>query len=258
MKQYSAHSLIRLGDWLQRLRNIDHRTTFGALRTGVANVGKDLKAFSMTVSRQYSLEVVGHLKKFASRSINEAIGKEVASDFIRLITDWQKIIATEARTRNYFFVTQRRYKIEHLIENPDQLLARYVFFSLPETSRFDFAESARCLAHGCGTAAVFHLLRATEVVLKDAYCHTIKSHRLNNPDWASMLAHFRKRKNGTLPAPLIDILGSIHKRYRNPASRPDVTYLPEQAEDLFGLCIEVINQLHKHRDNDEEFASLLQ
>ena len=88
----------------------------------------------------------------------------------------------------------------------------------------------RCLAFELPTAAAFHILRATEGLLKECYLFRIKRKRLKNPMWSGMLQQLQQLKMNRWPEPLLEALNNIRKSYRNPTSHPEATFTMDEAQ----------------------------
>ena len=117
-----------------------------------------------------------------------------------------------------------------------------VFDKLPELTRYDFAEAGKCVAFERPTAAAFHLLRGTEGALRDFYLATVKRKRLNVLLWKPMLDQMAARSKPP-PRPLLDHLDHIRANFRNPTQHPEARYDIDEAEDLFGLCVDAATRL---------------
>ena len=127
---------------------------------------------------------------------------------------------------------------------PHLLFGGNVYDDLPTVAQIDLSESCRCLAFESPTAAAFHMLRATEAALKELYLCYVKTRRLPKPMWAAMVTALEQRSRGRPPKHLLEALDHIRNAYRNPTSHPDMVYMLQKAEDLLGLCLDVINQMY--------------
>jgi len=142
-----------------------------------------------------------------------------------------------------FIVTDKRIDVEKLLDEVAGLFAPGTFAKLPEIAQYDFAESGKCIAFERPTAAAFHCLRATEAVLRYYYCSLVKQRR---PElmWGPMVDSLRRsRKNP--PAVLLSNLDNIRHSFRNPTAHPEARYDISEVQDLFNLCVEVVNRMVK-------------
>ena len=71
------------------------------------------------------------------------------------------------------------------------LFAPNVLNSLPPIAQFDFGEAGKCIAFERPTAAAFHILRATEGVLRFYYIRMIRHGRISTLMWGPVVADLR-------------------------------------------------------------------
>jgi hypothetical protein len=168
----------------------------------------------------------------------------------------RKTIRSELGSLDIYVVTPKRIDSNRLLKSVQSLFSGNVFFKLPDIARFDFREAGKCLAFERATAAAFHLLRGTESVLRTFYCHHVKRGRLPTPLlWRPMLKHLRDRRrfrNSEHYSALFNHLDNICISFRNPTQHPDKVYDIEEAQDLWGLCVEVVNKMAKDLPETEE------
>jgi hypothetical protein len=85
-------------------------------------------------------------------------------------------------------------------------------------------------------------MRATEAVLRHFYLCVVERDRVDPLMWWSMVDSMKKKKKPP-PGSLLNHLDNIRVSYRNPTQHPDKIYDINEVQDLFGLCIEVINRM---------------
>lgn len=78
-------------------------------------------------------------------------------------------LESESERIQVFTVSQTRLDATKLLNNPSALLATGVFNSLHEVAQYDFAQAGKCIAFDLPTSAAFHLMRGTEMVLRQFY-----------------------------------------------------------------------------------------
>jgi hypothetical protein len=157
---------------------------------------------------------------------------------------WTTVLA-EASGVFAYVVTEKRVSTTTLLDDPESLFAPRAYDRLPAIAQRDFSEGARCIAFELPTAAAFYLMRGTEAVLRDFYCATIKQKRVDPLLWGPMVQHLRQRKSNPPPKSLLDDLDSIRIDFRNPTQHPEAEYDIYEAEDLLGLCVDVVNRTLK-------------
>jgi hypothetical protein len=129
------------------------------------------------------------------------------------------------------------------MEKVDDLFAKDIFSKLSEIAKFDFYEAGKCIAFERSTAAAFHVLRGTESTVRDYYEKMVKRNRMKNPTWGGITSELRKKRNSS--ELILDNLDYIRVNYRNPTQHPELKYSLDEAQDLFGLCIDAVNKLVK-------------
>jgi hypothetical protein len=99
------------------------------------------------------------------------------------------------------------------------------------------------LSFGEGTAAAFHILRATEDTLKQYYLFFKKTKRVKKPMWGPMTNELHSNRAPRPPDDILSALDHVRTFYRNPAQHPEADYDIESAQDLFGVCIDLISKM---------------
>ena len=140
--------------------------------------------------------------------------------------------------------TSKRFALVNLIESLETLFAQGTFKSLSELCKYDFAEACKCIAFERPTAAVFHLMRGTEGVLREYYKSIIKRGRKKDATWHQMLADLRKRRDSP-PAGILDHLDNIRANFRNPTQHPEARYEIDEAQDLLAVSTDVVNRIYR-------------
>jgi hypothetical protein len=159
-----------------------------------------------------------------------------AMDNLRAVLD------AEAMGKFVYVTVERRFDAAKLLDNPGELFAPQTFARLSDLARFDMREACRCLVFGVPTAAAFHLLRGIEDVVRHYYRVRVRRNRLAVPMWGPMVDHMRRLRRPP-PAVLLNHLDNIRVAYRNPTQHPEKVYDIDEAQDLLGLCIEVLNRM---------------
>jgi hypothetical protein len=168
------------------------------------------------------------------------------SDAMRVV--W-KVVVAEATGVYAFIVSEKRLDTAKLLDTPGELFAPGVFASLSEIAQDDFRHAGRCVAFEEATAAAFHLMRATEAVLRDLYARWVRRDRIPEPRmWGPMISHLRARRSAP-PKVLLDHLDGIRVNFRNPTQHPDATYDIHEAQDLFSVCVDAVNRAARSSPN---------
>jgi hypothetical protein len=144
-----------------------------------------------------------------------------------------------------FAYTEKRISIDKLLSKVGDLFAESVYTDMPEMAQYDFTEAGKCIACELPTAAAFHVLRGTECILRKCYASHITTSPNQFLDWAKIVKELSDLNDDPLPKELLDHLDNIRKSFRNPTAHPEKRYDLDEAQDLFNLCVDVVNRIYK-------------
>ncbi len=246
MEKHSGYSLITIGLWVRCLQGAQ-TLTLKDVRSGVNTVLYEFDKFQLNVSKSASVALKKFIDNSSSIDDDEILGNDRAKELSGLMLTLESVISAEAKIKYYYVTTNKRYNTDYLMDQPEKLFRDGVFERLPNLSQYDLVEGFKCITCEIPTAAVFHILRATEGVLKDCYFSNVKRNRVKRPMWGNMLKQLKERKKNRLPDALLACLDNIRESYRNPTNHPEAVYDIDEAEDLLGLCIDVTNKMDNYR-----------
>ncbi|MDT4952303.1 MAG: hypothetical protein QOJ02_441 [Acidobacteriota bacterium] len=243
MIQVTTYSLILIGLYLRYLRAAPTKSR--------KEIGDEIEQFQSLIANpalnfSVSLQALQSLLDFKAKimeSEETSLSTTESSELTELMGDFEKVLFAEAQTKYLYLLSERRYNTKFLLEHPSRLFAEGVGKDLPRISKIDFIEGFKCLVFGQATAAAFHILRATEGVLKEYYLKNIKRNREKKPMWGNMVIGLRAKTRNKPPVILLDSLDMIRRSYRNPTNHPEAVYTLEEAQDLLGVCIDVVNKM---------------
>ena len=204
----------------------------------------DLKKADFTVSSAGLIELkelLGKLKQ--ENATRRVITPQEVEKLSGIMHPIEQMVFAEAQTKKIYSLTETRFSLDSLINKPWQMFAKGAFICLPEPAVYDVSEAFMCIVLSRATATAFHILRATEATLRAYYCQVVKRGRVKQPMWGNMIIHLNKRRKPD--ESLLNRLDYIRNTYRNPTSHPEARYTIEQAQDLLGLCIDVMNAMSK-------------
>ncbi len=171
--------------------------------------------------------------------------QDEAKQISKLVTDLRNTFEAETQGIFAYVTTDKRYDVKKLSENISSLLAPSTFNSLPEISQYDFAEAGKCIVYERPTAASFHILRATEAVLKLYYKNFFRVSIINKT-WGQLTNDLTNKNHGKIPNKIIvNHLDNIRSSFRNPTQHPEKIYDINECQDLLGVCIDVVNRMIK-------------
>jgi hypothetical protein len=202
-----------------------------------------LEEYDLVVTQRAAYDLEEFREKLASTPADHALSSGEAERLKEIMETLRPTLIAEAEGKVAFIASDKRIDVNKLLGNVAGLLAPDVHDAMSEVARYDFDEAGKCIAFERPTAAAFHLIRGTESVLRDYYCSTVKRSRVKNLMWGPMVEHLKKRKTGAPPAGLLNNLDNIRVHFRNPTAHPEKVYDIDEAQDLFGLCAEVVNRM---------------
>lgn len=159
-----------------------------------------------------------------------------------LMEEIRHTLGAELKGFEAYVVTPKRVDVVRLLKDVPFLLAPGAFSKIPDVARYDLTEGGKCIAFERPTAAAFHLLRATESVLRLYYCGHVRRNRVDLM-WGPMVQHLRKRLKDKIPETLLNNLDDIRIHFRNPTQHPDKIYDIHEVQDLWGRCVDAINRM---------------
>lgn len=243
MKAVHIYGYIYLGTtiwYLQALRDDEPVNETGFLKYNVRRLNTSLDSYGLKVSKRASEELTKYCEGLSDEE-GATVSAEEAANVRKLSQILRATIDAESRGIFSYEISEKRYDSSSMISDVWKLFGDQVRLSLADVAVHDIEEAAKCIVFERPTAAAFHLMRAAESTLKELYCHLIKRERVAFM-WGPMIAHLRKRKVKVDPA-LVDHLDNIRRNFRNPTQHPEKIYNMTEAQDLLGVCIDVINRM---------------
>ncbi|MDC9521147.1 hypothetical protein [Pseudoalteromonas sp. R86517] len=246
MQDRSSYDYILIGIIIRAMQARDH--TFEFVSRGIKDLERILTEVNLEVSIAMTqsasfLDLIEHIYERENETPNEKIDTDTIEKIINEFSGLEKVVFAESSTKKTYTIPSRRYNTEFLLNKPDKLFKNGHFEKLSELAKQDISSSSRCILFGEATASAFHILRATEDVLKNYYFYHRRQKRLPKPMWANMLEQLKAKKNNKPPKNLLDSLDMIRANYRNPTQHPEATYNIDTAQDLFGVCLDVIGKM---------------
>lgn len=214
----------------------------------VENLGSflaHLEELGLTVTKRAAHKLV-KLKSELEESTVGTLSDAKAEEIRKLMRELRPTLEAESSGMIAYIISERRFRIDHLMSSPESLFAKSVFGKLPAIARSDFSESSKCLAFERPTAAAFHMLRATEAVLHHYYCEKVRRKR-STLMWGPMIISMRTMPK-RFPKVIMNQLDHIRDGFRNPTAHPEMTYDIEGAEDLLSICIDASNRMIQDLD----------
>ncbi len=246
MKEIGILKYVHFGRKMNYLRFVKEGRLYHKLNSVKMNLGRFLKNIEelnllVTLKTNY----YSKLKDFKSNLDNTPKDYRLTLKDTKILENlvnsiWE-VIRAELGGKNVYTITEKRLRVEFLINNIKQLFAPDVFDNLPDLSRFDFKEAGKCISFARSTAGAYHILRGMEGVLRWFY------DQLNNSAgcrdlWGTITSNLKNMVNPP-PNEIIDQSDAIRKNYRNPTAHPELIYDINEVQDLLTECIAVANRI---------------
>jgi hypothetical protein len=249
----SVYQYTQIGDsvlWLQQRNEGDPILGEGHTQGVLASLKKALAELGLPVShRMFRVNLVGEiadeLKAITTSEGDDppTLTGDQAERLSRAMSALHTTLIAEAMGVFAFIVTEKRVPSEVLLDDIGKLFDDGIFENLPDLAKRDMQNAGKAIAFELPTAAVFHLMRALEAVLRDLYCHFIRQNRLREPrNWKQMLDQMRKKKTNPPPGPLLDHFDHIREHFRNPTQHPDAEYDMNAAQNLLNIAVDAIDR----------------
>jgi len=203
-----------------------------------------IKSFDLTVTK-YAIgkdltDIYDKLKKLTG---TDEMPDDMVKELSNFMQSVDKTLDAEMQLRDAYILTGKRLGLEKLTDKVEDLFGENVFSGLPDICQKDFDEAGKCIAFERHTAAAFHLLRATEGMLRVYYEHKVKRNRVKQLLWYNITQHLKGKRG--VPDSLIAVLDSLREEFRNPTAHPEKIYNSDEVQTLFTHCIDVVSRLVK-------------
>ena len=205
---------------------------------------KYLDELNLTITKRTLYPLDKLKKKLDLLPQDSTLTDELSKSLRTIVSEIRNTLAAEIIGFEAYVVTPKRFDTSTLLNNISRLFSPGVYERLPQIAQYDIREAGICIAFERSTAAAFHLMRGTESILRTFYKSLVKRKRVNLL-WGPIVSDLRKRRVAKKYTVLLDNLDNIRKSFRNPTQHPELTYTIHEVQDLFGLCIDVINRMSK-------------
>lgn len=246
MEDRNSYDYIQLGIIIRLLQNGLHSYGFALTEIEkfeelISDINFEV-TIAMTNSSDY-IDLKSFIKGKSIESPSSKMSKDEANKLENNFRDIEQVIFAESSTKNIYTIPSRRYNSLYLLKSPQKLFKEGHFEKFSDLAQSDISSSAKCILFGESTASAFHILRGTEDTLKHYYFSHRKQKRLPKPMWGNMVEQLKSKKNNKPPRPLLDALDMIRSNYRNPTQHPEAIYTIDTAQDLFGVCLDVLGKM---------------
>lgn len=243
MKIDTSYRFIAIGLAVRLLKHITGKEPASFVTRHIDGLVVQLEAVNFQVSLAGLSELKQINEELKEVKKHKKLSEQMVSQISREMTLAEKVIHAEAKTKNVYTLPERRFNSDFLLNHPQNILREGVFEKLSDTAKVDIKSACRCVLFGEATAAAFHILRASEEILKQYYFHHKKHNRLEKPMWGPMTTELRNKRRNKPSDVILDSLDLVRISYRNPTQHPNAVYDIDEVQDLFGVCVDLINKM---------------
>jgi hypothetical protein len=188
------------------------------------------------------LQYILDLQDVAIAEPDRLLSQEESQRAYTLWTRFEVIIQNEFANLHTYLVPQKLgYDTTTLISSGATLLDEETRSIIPPEAIEDMNQAGRCLAFDIATAAGFHIVRATESVIRLYFKKaTGKELAKNKRNWG---AYIKGLEEADADKRITTFLNHIRESYRNPITHPEDTLTPTEAQSLLGVCVSAISQM---------------
>jgi hypothetical protein len=141
----------------------------------------------------------------------------------------------------YHVQPKRAYDVDILISDATKLFPPEMSKKFSHNIDFNIRQAGKCFAFELPTAAVFHLLRAAEEIIRDYYSIIVGSvPKIKLRNWGVYIKALRE--NGA-DEKIVRVLEQIKDIHRNPIMHPDNKLEMEESLSLLGIIESAMNAM---------------
>ena len=255
MQRVNEFQIYELATEIHLLTTLTHEAKYSDVwfslyraRTALENL---FKQRSLEVCYGVANELYRAIDEVVPREFDQAVAKVPSEGDAEQPIGWtmhnisssaqkfETVVSAELSNSDTYWISPKgTHKTSMLLQYAHLEIPPTVLAEVPEV-KFDFDEAGRCMLFDTATAAGFHLLRATETVIRKYYkTATGKDPAIKFRNWGSYVKILRGQ-----PSPnqkVISCIDHIREHYRNPVLHPQDNLGTEEAQVLFGLCVSAI------------------
>ena len=251
MERSNVGAYVWFGTCIRYLQDVDTGWYVGTDGGALVNID----GFFDWVDR-LGLKVTGDTRAFMQlNALRDELRQDLLGDPDRMLTptqsgqikqamhDVRKTLEAELHGMVAYVPTDKRLDVGKLQDDVRALVTADTYDKISGIAQLDLDEAGKCIAFDRPTASAFHLMRATEQVLREFYLSIVKRNRIAPPlMWGPMVTALEGRSKPP-PSPILENLTNIRRSFRNPTQHPDKVYDLDEAQDLFALSVDAIRRM---------------
>ncbi len=173
---------------------------------------------------------------------NYKLNAKDRQDLFRVMDRLVFVINAESKIHYTFSIAEKRIDINKLLFNVGSLFAEDVYDFLPFAIQQDFKEGGECIAFELPTSAAFNILRGIEGLLRILLKTLDPQADVSRLTLGPVITSLRALNDSNFSI-LLDSCDRIRDNHRNPTFHPEKVYSIDEAQDLFNLCVGVVNDI---------------
>lgn len=246
MKKKEIWDYISIGTDLRYLQDltVDHPVIFEhGPRDNLRRLLAAFKSLGLNVTLRASIGLVSFLDKLDEIKEDRNFSKEEIKELTEELKYVRRTMSAECQGIFAYITSDKRYDVTKLSNSMEQLFTPEAFNNLPDMAQYDFSEAGKCIVFERPTAAAFHILRGTEVLVRIYYKKYLRK-KPEGKTWGQLLNELKNKTKGKKPNSItVNHLINIKDSFRNPTQHPDKVYDIQEVQDLLSVCIDVVNKM---------------
>ena len=244
MIQISLPYIYKLSSSIRPLAQIEQGASLVLKFYDLWNADVEINAFlnqSIYSSTLKALKIPGGELLEAIRALTNAEDKDREINFFEAynlsnsLNNFENVLTAEMNIHNAYWVTKKRgFDTGDLINHAEICWSPDLPRKVPDCI-YDIRQAGRCIAFELSTAAGFHTMRATELVLRHYWDAVTKSEaRPSSGNMGDYIVELEKKKVGDPKT--ISTMRQIKKLHRNELMHPEITLDMDMAIELWGIA----------------------
>lgn len=158
---------------------------------------------------------------------------------------WDNLVRRELLSRQCIEFQQGSLNQKALVlmatGKPNSIFNKSIWKELPEITRSDFSEAAKCLLVGASTPAAMVALRGIEAMVRKYYSVKTRTNA-EKKNWAKIVEELKGLPDANQR--LLGFIDYVRSEKRNVAQHPARIFSPEEAERIFMTIVTATHDIY--------------
>ncbi len=244
MEPVNEYQFYRLGAMLHSLSEIKVGTRLSETATRLFQAQNELVSFlndrvvPLVLCKPAGLMLLGEIAKLL-KALPQ--GQEKELDHVEVynltngVREFETVFSAEVQSLTAYVIPQKGiFSTPDLVGRAENLLPEAARKLIPGQALADIRQAGRCLAVDLPTAAGFHILRATETVVREYYRLVVKKQpKPVARNWGPYIRILRRNDGDPK---ILALLEQIRALYQNPTVYPEAVLSFDEVTALLGLA----------------------